>query len=398
MCYYVLVSLEQTPVAMFEPPVNLAEQVLSYPYDRPKGSYYTDGEMVTLLSDDPTVFRQQANELLAAHNLPSVEDRIPVIAYGSNMSPAEFKTKMAKYPETTDEQLMQTAPMLAAKMPDTEVVWHGKLSMKGGVFADTYGGESAKGKTSNVLVEYLTKEQLLILHISEGTNYTFTPQEVVLADGTTTTALIYQPHNTTYLEKDGQPIPVAGIVDAAIATTQPMTATEAMTYILEQVGDIAGAATPEEFVQNNKDLSLKPRQERRRQVAVELARRGVAVDHDTKVEYSVGRVDFNDIAHPDSTPTILQLPEQLFKDMRPNRERLEKEAAVVKAQKLEMGAEITYEEAMYWAMIRLDPLAKLRNRWLEEVAARNKTEVPGRVFDNPDDPHAFKVKPGGVLL
>lgn len=391
-------SLEQTPVTAFEPPVNLAERVLSYPFDRPKGSYYTDGQMVTLLSDNPTVFRRQADELLAAQNLPPVEDRIPVIAYSSNMSPADFKTKMAKYPETTDAQLTQTAPMLAAKIPDTEVVWHGKLSMKGGVFADIYGGESAKGKTSNVLVGYLTKEQLLLLHVSEGANYTFTPQEVVLADGTATMALMYQPYDTTYLEKDGQPIPVAGMVEAAAATTQPMTATEAMTYILEQVGDIAGAATPEEFVQNNKDLPLKPRQERRRQVAVKLARLGVAVDHDAKVEYSVGRVDFNDIAHPDTTPTILQLPEQLFKDMRPNRERLEKEAAAVKAQKLEKGEEITYEEAMYWAMIRLDPLAKLRNRWLEEIAARNKVVLHKREFENPDDPHAFKVKPRGVLL
>ncbi len=391
-------STEQIPVTSFEPPANIVEQVLSYPYERPRGSYFTNGDMVTLLSDDPTLFKQRANALLAAQNLPSLEQRIPVIAYGSNMSPAEFKVKMAKYPETTDDKLMQAAPMLAAKIPDTEVVWHGKLSSKGGLFADIYNGQLAKGKTSNVLIEYLTKEQLLILHVSEGTNYTFTRKTVELADGTTAQAFLYQPHETTYLEKGGHPIPVAGIVDAASAKVPPMTASEAMAYILEQVGDIAGAKTPEEFVQNNKDLPLKPRQERRRQVAQKLAALNVSVDHDAKVPYSIGRVDFNDLTHPDLTPHIVQLPEMLFKTMRPGRERLEEEAEVVKTEKLKKGEEITYEETIYWAMVRLDPVFKLRNRWMTEIAARNKVTLYEREFNNPDDPHAFKVKPPSVLL
>lgn len=64
MCYYELVSLEQTPVATFESPVNHAEQVLSYPYDRPKGSYYADGQMVTLLSDNAHAFKVKPSGVL----------------------------------------------------------------------------------------------------------------------------------------------------------------------------------------------------------------------------------------------------------------------------------------------------------------------------------------------
>ena len=218
---------KQTPVSRYAPEGEGPEAVLSYPYARPEGSYYTDGMTVTELPDDPSMFFEAADGLLSAQDVPGMKDRIPVIAYGSNMSPAEFREKMSKYPGFDTTPRMQIAPMLAATIPDAEIVWRGRLGMKGGVFSDLYAGEEAKGKSSKVLVEYLTEEQLMTLHVSEGVNYAFVAHDVVLADGSTMKAYLYMPHQTSFLAREGHPIPVAGI-GSGTDEMEPMSARQAM--------------------------------------------------------------------------------------------------------------------------------------------------------------------------
>ena len=376
-------SEKQIPVAADAPIGDGPEVVLSYPYARPEGSYFTDGSTVTTLSDDPAQFRHEASALLAAHELPPLEDRIPVIAYGSNASPAEFKEKMAKYPGFADDPAVQVAPMLAATIPDAEVVWHGKLGMKGSVFSDLYTGDEAKGATSNVFVEYLTEAQLMVLHVSEGTNYTFLPHDVILADGSTMQAYLYMPHQTSYLARDGHPIPVAGIGNET-DELRSMNAHQAMEYILQTVGETAQAATPEEFVQNNKTLPLKPRQQRRRDVTEKLAELGVSIAHDNELPFMYGRADYNNLQHVGEPQGLIEMPEQKFAHLRPSKQALEQEAASYREEQRLKGKEITEEEAMWRAMVRLDPLMKIRNRSLEEIAARNGVDVPKRQWEEND--------------
>ena len=168
---------------------------------------------------------------------------------------------------------------------------------------------------------------------------------------------------------------------------------------MEPAGETAQAVSPEEFVQNNKTLPLRPRQQRRRDVADKLKALGVALDYDNKVGFEYGRADYNNLKNVGAPQgTLIQMPEQLFAHLRPAREALEKEAASYQEAQHLKGKEITYEEAMWRAMVRLDPLMKIRNRSLEEIALRNKVTIPKRPWDEADESETvapFKIKRRG---
>lgn len=70
--------------------------------------------------------------------------------------------------------------------------------------------------------------------------------------------------------------------------------------------------------------------------------------------------------------------------LRPSKQALEQEAASYREEQRLKGKEITEEEAMWRAMVRLDPLMKIRNRSLEEIAARNGVDVPKRQWEEND--------------
>jgi hypothetical protein len=92
----------------YEP--KLLEHALAYPWERPARSYVLrDGE-VTLLHDLDDTARQAVVDEFA-------QDRHPIVAFGSNASPARLELKFAHFPDLAD----RSALVLSGSLHDVDV-------------------------------------------------------------------------------------------------------------------------------------------------------------------------------------------------------------------------------------------------------------------------------------
>jgi len=164
----------------------LIERALGYPYRRPEGSF-------TFYSDAPLEF-----------GIPSqLEDRIPVLACGSNAAPDQL---IRKFPKETG----QTVPVTSAKLQDFNCVYSAHIAGYGAIPATLFW---QPGTETNCHITWLSENQLQRMHETEalGVNYRFSKLASIYMEcekmGPITDIYAYI-SNFGSLQMDGQPVPI----------------------------------------------------------------------------------------------------------------------------------------------------------------------------------------------
>lgn len=195
---------------------SLNNDPLLYPGERPATSFVTDGELVEKVlvrtDNDQQSFSVESDgqevpidQYLAMHGAEPLDERIPVIAYGANLSPGSLKSKFTKIgrPDAL------VVPTVYAILPGHDVVWSGGPGMLGNFIAILYAGDETKDTAVNVGVNFLTHEQLLVLHATE-LNYGLS-QATVQIDGHDQLAYVYSGKDNVLIDDNHHPIAVEGI-------------------------------------------------------------------------------------------------------------------------------------------------------------------------------------------
>ena len=122
-----------------------------YPYDLPKASY--------------VLFEGQCLHD-RGYAVNDMDERTPVLAYGSN---AAFEQLKRKYAETLNKEMI---PVFKVILPGFDVVYSARLSRYGAIPAAL---APSKGTVLETFVTYLTERQLGVMHRTEvsGTAYQF---------------------------------------------------------------------------------------------------------------------------------------------------------------------------------------------------------------------------------
>lgn len=186
-----------------------------YPGERPAGSYVTDGEFVQAIDVVATADGLQfnvrnsdddlpLNTYLYSKGAPRMEDRIPVLAFGANMSPGSLKSKFTKIgrPDAL------VVPTIYGELAGHDIVWSGGPGVNGNFIAILYHGEEAQDTTVQVGVNFLTREQLLVMHATE-LSYDLASIDVTVADEPLR-AYYYAGHDDVYLQ-DGHPVAIESV-------------------------------------------------------------------------------------------------------------------------------------------------------------------------------------------
>ncbi len=164
-------------------------RALDYPYTRPEGSYlFTEGKALPLPEDY------------------SFEDRLPVLACGSNGSPEQLQRK---YKDWANIEI----PVTAAKLADIACTYSAHFSGYGSMAATL---SHLPGCVSSAHITWLTEAELSRMHETEalGMNYYFAKlQEISVVcerSGPLDQIHAYISLRGAYL-LEGEPVPLAGI-------------------------------------------------------------------------------------------------------------------------------------------------------------------------------------------
>jgi hypothetical protein len=207
---------EFAPIPVSEyPRPGLENDPFLYPGARPLQSFLTDGETVYRLSDgadgDSTSLHTEAgsgtlDDYLRDRQLPTLGQRIPVLAYGSNLCPGVLAGKFGKGgPDRAD---LLTVPTLYAGLRGYDVVWSGGPARKGNFVAALYRGAETEATTVSVGINFLTPQQLLLMHSTELT-YELSSLGMEVA-GEHQVAYYYAGRDSVFLA-DGAPVAVADV-------------------------------------------------------------------------------------------------------------------------------------------------------------------------------------------
>ncbi len=186
-----------------------------YPGQRPEGSYVTDGSSVYSLEVQDTenlAFTMHTadgesidmNDFLRQKNAPLLEDRIPVLGFGANMSPGSLASKFAKVGR--DDALV--IPTAYTTLKGHDVVWSGGPGMNGNFIAVLYDGPEVKDTEVQVGVNFLTREQLLVMNATEMA-YQLAYADVSI-EGHPVRAYYYVGQDQIFI-KDGLPIAIDSV-------------------------------------------------------------------------------------------------------------------------------------------------------------------------------------------
>lgn len=277
----------------------LRQGTLDYPGRRYENNFITDNEkLFDIPSTTPEAF-DAIEAYLEEKCLPSLSERIPVICYGANVSPGAMTSKFGKYPtEGTDVSYeeMHTVPVLYGSIKGSDVVWHGRPAQAGGYFAELYEGDTTKDTTVQVAVEFLTPEQLAVMHTTEGDTYGVSSTEVTLPDGYKVEGLFYGAREASILlDPAGEPISVAGVKREG-SERSVMTPAQALDYTLssDAVRERLGEKTTDEYLTEAGELPLKDKKALQVLVqrALQAEGKSVAINHPALTERNYGRTNF----------------------------------------------------------------------------------------------------------
>ena len=198
------------------PSASLNDDPLLYPGVKPETSFLLDGdgvfEMSVHAADSKLQFElitadgqeHDLNTYLSEQGVPAMEDRIAILGYGANMCPASLNSKFAKVGRP-DAQII---PTVYGKLHGYDVVWSGGPGINGNFIANLYTGPETEESAATVGINFLTKEQLLVMHATE-LSYDLTTVDVEV-DGVAVKALVYAGVDDILL-KDGKPVAVDAI-------------------------------------------------------------------------------------------------------------------------------------------------------------------------------------------
>jgi hypothetical protein len=238
---------------------------LLYPGERPESSYVTDGDSVYMadaLHDESgnLIFNINRNgesvpmdDYLIENGVPTMDERIPILAFGANVSPSSIAAKFAKIGRP-DALII---PTVYAKLPGKDIVWS-TPGLAGNPVAILYEGEETKQSEVQVAINFLTPEQVLVMHQSEVT-YDLSSVDVDV-DGQKVRTFYYAGRNNIYL-RDGHPVAIDSItadgreipaLDAAGALDEIINTPSVKSEIDGQYPDLSqlDARTYVEFVQS----------------------------------------------------------------------------------------------------------------------------------------------------
>lgn len=359
------------------------EGLMDYPGKRVEGGFITTGSEVIRIPDDGAEALEHIDRYLAAHNYPTIAERIPVVAYGANASPGSLATKFDKYSTdgtamTADE--MRTVPCIPAQLRGSDVVWHGRPGQGGGYFAELYHGPEVTDTDVEVVVEFLTPEQLAVLHTTEGETYgVATIEGVHLADDLPDIeAVAYLARDASVLlDANGEIVSVAGVKRSG-AERPEWTVREALSYTLgmEAVQRSLGALTPEGYQAQLAGQPLSAKKAVQRDVHEALVDAGAsrAMRHSLVDTQAVGRANFTSLPRglqPAAThhegPVPVELMEASIARIRPSAEAREARIQALRAAKPERSL----------AAIRqaVDPAERLRAQLAKELRDPARAEA-----------------------
>jgi len=135
---------------------------MGYPFARSEGSFiFVDGKAQYIGRCD----KKKLNTILSSIHASSVENRIPVLAYGANASPERLKLKFSRLSQAV-------FPVVKAKLIDFDVVFASHYSSYGAIPATLIHSPNT---TVEVFVTFLEEGQLELMHQSElsGMRYVF---------------------------------------------------------------------------------------------------------------------------------------------------------------------------------------------------------------------------------
>ncbi len=358
-------------VEHFAPVGSEADKLLAYPFEAPTHSYLTDGELVTELPDSFDQFQIAADEQLLAKGLLPLGQRIPVVEYGSNVSPYQAQSKMDKFATTDTQSALQTTPKIIAKVPAAAVVWHGKPGQKGSSFAELLHDESTTNSEATCAVAFMSEEQLATMHTTEGVTYHAVWVDVLAgSDEHPMKALAYVAKNSSVALKDGQPIAVQR--PGAAPVSGAMTAEQVVDYMTEAAGESVGASSARELIDRAAQTNLAGKKELQVSVADSLAEQEMNRPFSFAAEAgaAVGRADFNSIRADGRPHDELRLMEEVVAGLRPTPEQLAAKAAEFEAK----GS--SPELALKKARAAIDIAEHLRKRATEEMGIPFAVEKP----------------------
>lgn len=307
---------------------------LNYPGQRHDGNFLlVDGEALNDVSQHPAEALAQFDELLAEKGLPLIADRIPVLAFGRNASPTGAASKIEKFGhgEMTPGDL-GTVPMLRGALPAHDVVWHGRPGQVGNYFAELIDTPKAPDAHVEVWVQFLSTEQLAIIHTSEGLTYELSEiPHVDLGDGIVIDTVGYTAREASVaLDENGRPISVAGIDrdghDGESLTVREMLEKTLGSGAVELA--LGKRQTADEYITEGQGMKLKERKARQTVVDTALIEQSLKRPFRYEGEgLRFGRADFTSlprgITGEPSHQTLIPMMEQHIAAIRPSKEALE---------------------------------------------------------------------------
>jgi hypothetical protein len=248
---------------------SLHNNPLLYPGEHPDASFVTDGQFVSTLvaknvegnlevqMHTPDGVRP-VNDFLAENGAAPLEDRIPIIGYGSNLCPGSLRKKFEKIGRP-DALIV---PTLYTELSGADVVWSAGPGVNGNFIAGLYADPEVAETSVRVGLNMLTREQLLVMHATE-LNYNLRRIELQI-DGVKFPAYFYS--GGEVLLEDGKPVAVKG-TSAKGRVLPEATTSDVLEQMLgnqvfqEKIAEYMGngavlPATPEAFVAYV--ASLKP--------------------------------------------------------------------------------------------------------------------------------------------
>lgn len=252
--------------------------VIDYPGLRNSTNFILDNGQIIDLPEDTSEALIVIDELLEQKHLPVISERVPVLAFGRNAGPEGLYAKMKKYEAFGD--LVTIVPTLRSVLHGHDVVWHGRPGQSGGYFAELFTSEDTTKTSVEAWVQFLTPEQLAIIHTTEGVTYEVTEvPDVSLGKDLAITVVAYTSREASMLldSSDGKPIAVAG-VERHQSDLEVMDVREVLQYTLGQESvkrALGGAYSVDAFLEEGAIMNLADK--KRRQASVHQALMSIGV-------------------------------------------------------------------------------------------------------------------------
>jgi len=289
-----------------------------YPGEPPDHSFTTDGEKVMLtitqgvteteegekkavfqIADPETGEMRDLDSYLENIGVPTMADRIPVVAYGANANPASLFRKFNFGDEGNSELLL--VPVIKATRKGSEIAWSRRLGARGRQYADMVTSDKVEDTEVNIAVNFLTHDQLALMHSSEKA-YDIVEQGVVeLEGGITIPAFYYSATSGEVYGVEGVPVAVSAI-KATNRHGEEHTAESSLQSVLDRLDvGLEGVSTASEFLNYYEPLTDVEKQDLRQQIDEKMGTEGFGYTHQRPAAARVHEWSF------DSLPTLKQL-------------------------------------------------------------------------------------------